>query len=136
MHRTDAVGGGFDGGVARRAGLALGQRTIGRAESQRQRQRLASVADLRAGVDVEQPDILEQFARPVAHSVDHRPSGDVLADDQADVLEDRRERRHRRSRQRLGERDGRQVKLDRAGALRQAGPLHNGRMQLACVPDD
>ena len=31
MHRTDAVGGGLDGGVARRAGLVLGQRTIGRA---------------------------------------------------------------------------------------------------------
>ena len=83
LHGADAVGRGLDRGVAGRAGLVLGQRAVGGAEPQRQRQRLAALADLRTGVDVEQPDVLEQLARAVADRVDDALRGDLLADDQA-----------------------------------------------------
>ena len=56
-------------GVASRAGLVLGERAVRGAESQRQCQRFAAIADLRAGVHVEQPDIFQQRTGAVANRV-------------------------------------------------------------------
>ena len=90
--RYDTGGRHLDGCVARRTGLVFGQGPIGGAEPQRQGQRGVALADLWASVHVEDPDVLEQFTRAVAHRVDHRLRGDVVGDDQAHVLEHRRER--------------------------------------------
>ena len=82
-------------GVAGGAGLVLGQRPVGRPEPQGQGQGFATLPDLRAGIDVEQSRILQQVAGTLAYDVDHGLSRHVVGDDEADVLEDRRVRRHR-----------------------------------------
>ena len=125
---ADGRGGGCDGRVAGRAGLVLGQGPVGGPEPQRQRQRFALLADLRAGVDVEQLDRLQQLTGAGADGLHHSLGGHCLVDDEADVLEHRGERRHLRRGQRLGDRDGREVQLGGAGAFGQAGPLDDGRM--------
>ena len=66
-----------DGRVARGAGLVLGQRPVGRPEPQRQASATCVLADLRAGVDVEQLDVLQQLAGAVADRVDDRLGGDI-----------------------------------------------------------
>ena len=78
-------------GVPRRGGLLDGQRPVGRAEAQRVRQGLLALADLLAGVDVEQPDGLQQFARPLAQRGLDLGGRDVRVDDQRDILRRDRE---------------------------------------------
>src|ERR1019366_8001599 len=58
--RADAAGGFGDRGVPGGGGLLDGERPVRRAEPQRVRQRFASLTGLRARVDVEQPDFLQQ----------------------------------------------------------------------------
>ena len=72
-----------DGGVASRGGLLLGQGAVGRPEAQREGQRLAALADLLAGVDVEEPYGLAQ--RPGALPQRGRQLGrrEVGVDDRA-----------------------------------------------------
>ena len=60
---TGPLGGERDGRVARGRRLLLGQRAVRRPEPQREGQRLVARADLVAGVDVEEPDRLEQRRR-------------------------------------------------------------------------
>ena len=67
---ADAFGRDLHRGIAGGARLVLGQRAIRGAEPQRQRQRLAALADLRARVHVEQSDVFEQSARAIADRSD------------------------------------------------------------------
>ncbi len=125
-----------DRGVAGGAGLVLGQRPVGGPEPQRQGQRLAALPDLRTGVDVEQPHVLEQLTgarrgprRPppaaatssatirltswnTAGNGDTRGAGSVSAIGIASRFE-----------------------FHRAGALRQAGALDDRGVQLPGVAD-
>ena len=74
------------GEVARRSGLPLLEGPVGRAEAQGVRQGLLALADLVAGVDVEEPDRLEQLPRALAErslDVGGRHRG---VDHQRDVL--------------------------------------------------
>ena len=64
LNGTAPLGGQGDRGVASGAGLLLGQGPVGSAEPQRERQRLVAGADLVAGVDVEEPDRLEESPAP------------------------------------------------------------------------
>ena len=59
----DAICRRLDRGVPRGAGLVFGECAVGGPEPQRQRQGFAALADLRTGVDVEQPDVLQQVPR-------------------------------------------------------------------------
>ena len=63
---TAPLGGHGDRGVASRARLLLGQGAVGRAEPQREGQRLVAGLDLVAGVDVEEPDRLQVLPRSLA----------------------------------------------------------------------
>src|SRR5581483_1651306 len=56
-------------------------------ELEPQRERLATLADLLAAVDVEQLDAVEQLAGAAAHDALHLGGGDVLADNHRYVLE-------------------------------------------------
>ena len=60
------LGGQRDRGVAGGTRLVLGERAVGSPEAQGERQRLLALADLRPGVDVEEPDRLEQLPRALA----------------------------------------------------------------------
>src|SRR5919202_2877102 len=55
----------FDGG-ALGSHVVVGQRALGRAELEPQRERLVALADLLAAIDVEELDAVEQRARPRA----------------------------------------------------------------------
>src|SRR5271163_61300 len=83
------------------AGLVFGEGAIGRAEPQREGQRLAVLANLRTRVHVEQPDVLQQLPRAVANGVLHRLRGDVGVHDEAEVLEYRGKRGNPRRRKRI-----------------------------------
>src|SRR3954468_21912249 len=90
--------------------VLVGQRALGRAELEPQRQRLAALADLLAAVDVEQLHPIEQLPRAAAHGTLHRRRRYVLVDDDSDVLDHRREARHvaigLRARRELGDQVG------------------------------
>ena len=106
--------------AASRAAVASshGQRAVRRPEPQRVRQRLAALAELLAGVDVEQPQRLQQLARrPRAAPPRTSAAGTASSTTSATSMQRRREgrrspapARHRRRRQRV------EVELHRAGA--------------------
>src|SRR3954452_15745573 len=64
---ADAAAGLGYGCVAGRGGLGRGEGSVRGAEPERVRQRLAVLADLGAGVDVEQAHALEQFPGGARH---------------------------------------------------------------------
>src|SRR3954468_19204797 len=78
-----------DGGVAGSEDLDVGQRAVGGAQAQRVGKRATAGTDLRAGVDVKQPQVLEQVAGARPQCVLDLGSRDALADDESDV--DRRD---------------------------------------------
>src|ERR1700722_2682142 len=135
QYGADLLGCALPRRIASGAGLVFGEGAIGRAEPQREGQRLSVLANLRTGVHVEQPDILQQLPRAVANGVLQRLCGDVGVHDEADVLEYRGKRGNARRRERVDDRDGVEIELDRAGALGQAGTLDHRRVQLPGVAD-
>src|ERR1700729_2031073 len=134
-YRADLLGCALHRRITSGAGLVFGEGAIGRAEPQREGQGLAVLANLRTGVHVEQPDILQQLPRAVANGVLDRLCGDVGVHDEADVLEYRGKRGNARRGERINDRDRVEIELDRAGALGQAGTLDHRRVQLPGVAD-
>ena len=80
---------------AHRGDLVVGERAVGRAELEPQRERLVPLAHLLAAIDVEQPHALEQLTAGRAHGRLDVGVRDVLGHDDRDVLDHGRERRHR-----------------------------------------
>src|SRR3954452_9850772 len=83
---TGPLGGERDGGVTGGRRLLLGERAVGCPEPERERQRLAALAHLVAGEDVEEPDRLQEVAGALAQRRLDLRRGDVGGDDQRDVL--------------------------------------------------
>ena len=83
QQRADLLGRALDRRITSGAGLVFGEGAIGGAEPQREGQRLAVLANLRTGVHVEQPDILQQLPRAVANRVFHRLRGEVGVHDES-----------------------------------------------------
>jgi hypothetical protein len=113
----------------------VGEGAVGRAQPQRVGERALALPHLRAGVDVEQPQRLQQRAGAVAQrrlDLGGRHGG---VDDQGDVDRGPREVRHQRRRHRsAGCGRGHQrveVGLGGAGALRQVERGDGARVQLA-----
>ena len=110
----------------------------GGTEPQGVRQGLPALADLVPGVDVEEPDRLEQLTGALAQGCLHVRGGDGGVDHERDVLlGDRVRREGGRPAQVDGTADE-QVEVDLRGdrALRQAEGLAHARVHLAGVPDD
>src|SRR5215467_11529081 len=105
QHGTHPAGRLGNRGVPGGTGLLVGERAVGGAEAQPVGEGLVPLPHLLTGVDVEQPDLLQQPAvglgRPGGQRGLHLGGGHHLADDQRDVLGGDRERGDQR---RLGRR--------------------------------
>ena len=75
--------------------LLVGERAVGGAELEPQREALAALADLLAAVEVEDLGRAQQLAAAREHRGAHALGADVLGDDDGDVLVDGRDRRSR-----------------------------------------
>src|ERR1700734_3146021 len=87
QYGADLLGCALHRRITSGAGLVFSEGAIGRTEPQREGERLAVLANLRTGVHVEQPDILQEVPRAGANGILHRLRGDVGVHDEADVLE-------------------------------------------------
>ena len=110
-----------------RLDLGLGQRPVGGLQADRDRQRLLALADARALVDVEQPDLADQAAVDdpcIASS--SLPAGTVSVDHEGEVAVDRRVRQRLQRRPRLARTRLRHA-ARRRGRARRRPPVPRGR---------
>jgi len=133
----DRISGRGDGSVSGFTGLRLSECAVRSPEPKSVCQRLLALPDLRTGVDIEQPDGLQQRSGSCPQRAFDGGGRHVVLDDQGDILFGDRETRDDRD-VASGRRCGNQrIKIDLrcGGARRQTESRTDLWVQLAGVPD-